>query len=289
MKVTLTSENGGVYPLDVGAELTVRDLAALAELETAIPQDEMLLVHNMAPLGDPLRPLREYGVEEGDVIVVSRLEGEAHVSDPPTAGSSSSQGATAVSNPQPTTSSFSGTHPGAIDWGAITVPTTASSQPGPTPSGNRRQQDRDPDDPETVRQHFLNNPYELSRLQQSNPPLADALLSGNRERFRDALERHRRAVRDVERERIRILNADPLDPTYQAKIAQDIRQRNIEENMEAAIEYTPESFSHVVMLYLQIKVNGVAVTALVDSGARSTVMSQACAERCNIMRLVDRR
>ena len=96
-------------------------------------------------------------------------------------------------------------------------------------------------------------------------------------------------MRDAERERIRILNADPLDPTYQAKIAQDIRQRNIEENMEAAIEFTPESFSHVVMLYLEIKVNGVPVTALVDSGARSTVMSQACAERCNIMRLVDRR
>ena len=129
----------------------------------------------------------------------------------------------------------------------------------------------------------------MARLRQQNPPLAEALLSGDRERFHDALARQRRAMRDAERERIRILNADPLDPTYQAKIAQDIRQRNIEENMEAAIEFTPESFSHVVMLYLEIKVNGVPVTALVDSGARSTVMSQACAERCNIMRLVDRR
>lgn len=86
-----------------------------------------------------------------------------------------------------------------------------------------------------------------------------------------------------------MLNADPLDPEYQAKIAQDIQQKNIEENMEAAIEYTPESFSRVVMLYLEIKVNGVPVQALVDSGARSTIMSRACAERCNIMRLVDRR
>lgn len=52
-----------------------------------------------------------------------------------------------------------------------------------------------------------------------------------------------------------MINADPLDPTYQAKIAQEIRQKNIEENMEAALEFTPESFSHVVMLYLEIKVN----------------------------------
>lgn len=114
-------------------------------------------------------------------------------------------------------------------------------------------------------------------------------MSGDRERFRDALDRQRKAVREAERERIRILNADPLDPDYQAKIAQDIRQKNIEENMEAAMEYAPESFSQVVMLYLEIQVNGVLVKALVDSGARSTVMSQACAERCNIMRLVDRR
>ena len=36
-----------------------------------------------------------------------------------------------------------------------------------------------------------------------------------------------------------MINANPLDPRYQAKIAQEIQRKNIEENMEAAIEYTP--------------------------------------------------
>ena len=286
MKVTLTSESGDVFPLEIGVDLTVQDLQALAELETAIPQDQMLLVHNMAPLADPRRPLTQCGVEEGDVIMVSRLEGGVNVIDPPTLPPPAQQqlasSRSSSSRPRPQSSSSPST---GIDWSSIAIPTT--SEPSRPP--NQTQPQSDPDDPETLRQHFLNHPYELSRLRQQNPPLAEALLSGDRERFRDALDRHRRAVREAERERIRILNADPLDPAYQAKIAQDIRQRNIEENMEAAIEFTPESFSHVVMLYLQIRVNGVPVTALVDSGARSTVMSQACAERCNIMRLVDRR
>ena len=107
--------------------------------------------------------------------------------------------------------------------------------------------------------------------------------------FREAFQRHTQAVRDMEMERIRMINADPFDPENQQRIARTIQQRNIEENMNAAIEYTPESFSRVNMLYVHIKVNGVPVKALVDSGAGSTIMSEKCAERCNIMRLVDQR
>ena len=97
-------------------------------------------------------------------------------------------------------------------------------------------------------------------------------------------------LQELERERQQLEGLDPMSSEYQERLAENIRQRNIRENFEAALEYNPEIVaSRVIMLYVQVKVNGIDVKAMVDTGAQMTIMNTKCAERCNVMRLVDRR
>jgi DNA damage-inducible protein 1 len=82
---------------------------------------------------------------------------------------------------------------------------------------------------------------------------------------------------------------DPLDPEYQKKMYEAIQQQNILENFNHAMEHSPEVFGQVDMLYVDMSVNGEPVKAFIDSGAQMTIMTQSCAEKCHIMRLVDKR
>lgn len=282
------------FALDVSPELELRDFVALCEIESGIPAGEIQITYVEQPLKDPTRALGNYGVKDGDVVVLRQAD----------------------RRPPPTQPAFPGLPH--IDFRSISVPGTSNSnnqrnvvrppqppvqpQPQPpqqqppqrnaqpsTPVAFRGSSSQGLDDPALLQQMLLANPHELALLKERNPPLAEALLSGDLEKFTKVLLEQQQDRAKREQERIRLLTADPFDIDAQAKIEEDIRQHNVEENMTIAMEEAPESFGQVVMLYINCKVNGHPVKAFVDSGAQMTIMSQACAERCNIMRLVDRR
>merc|ERR1712029_274132 len=148
---------------------------------------------------------------------------------------------------------------------------------------------RSEDDPGWIREMLAANPDQLALLKQNNPKLAEALESGDLEAFAKVLKEQQEARKAREQMRIRMMNADPFDMEAQRLIQQEIEQKNIDHNMELAMEASPESFGTVIMLYINCVVNGHKIKAFVDSGAQATIMSRKAAERCNIMRLVDRR
>ncbi|KAI7922616.1 DNA damage-inducible protein 1 [Pyricularia oryzae] len=96
-------------------------------------------------------------------------------------------------------------------------------------------------DPEVMRLTILGNPATRALIQQNNPQLAAVLddpvafrnmISGDRDR-----ERRERA----ERQRaIQALNDDPFNVESQAKIEEMIRQECVQENLQSAMEHTPE-------------------------------------------------
>merc|ERR1719158_2741887 len=217
---------------------------------------------------DLKKSLKDYGVSEGDMVMMDRMRRQGP-----------RQGQTA---PRPAAG-------GAPNWDFSQIQIPSNLLGGGAGPCQPSQPARNEEDPAWIREMLQANPDQLALLKQNNPRLAEAYESGNLEEFAKVLKEQQNARREREAQRIRMMNADPFDLEAQRLIATEIQQKNIDQNMELAMEASPESFGSVIMLYINCWVNGHKVKAFVDSGAQATIMSQAAAERCNIMRLVDRR
>ena len=144
-----------------------------------------------------------------------------------------------------------------------------------------------------LHERFLTSPDDLNSLFNSNPELAEAIVSGNRQKVenivRNQVAEAEKKQKDEEMEYIRLMNSDPNDPQVQQKIAKIIQKKNIDENLRQAEEYMPETLFPVHMLFINLEINKKKVVALVDTGAQSTIMSQVLCEKCDLFNLCDTR
>ncbi|KAJ1039429.1 hypothetical protein NDA14_000731 [Ustilago hordei] len=240
--ITVITEDGRTFPIDVDASIELENLKALLEVDSAIPTDQQHLLHSGKPLHDDKATLSSLGVANDDLLILR---------DRRQSPSSSSTTTTTTTR---------------------TTALAASSEEQAA---------------EEVRNRILSDPAALSMLRSNNPTLADSLESPAR--FLSLLRAQQSQMEQANPNPGLQDITDEFDIDAQRRIEENIRQQRVLENLEHAIEYSPESFGRVTMLYVDVKVNGTPVKAFVDSGAQATIMSPECAEKCGIMRLLDTR
>ncbi|CAG8531412.1 17643_t:CDS:2 [Dentiscutata erythropus] len=145
------------------------------------------------------------------------------------------------------------------------------------------------------REHRINATADLERSSNFTTITSDAFVHTQPELFNAAFTgptQFATLVRQMNQRSQQMqqnIHNDPLNIDDQRKIEEGIRMENVERNKQKALDLIPQFFAPVVMLYIDIEVNGHPIKAFVDSGAQSTIMSPQCAEKCGIMRLVDQR
>ena len=96
-------------------------------------------------------------------------------------------------------------------------------------------------DPELLRLQALGDPRVLQQIRSVNPELASVVQDPAR--FRQVLQNMERTTQEQEAQKHRemaLLNEDPFNVEAQAKIEELIRQERVMENLQDAMDYTPE-------------------------------------------------
>ena len=183
-------------------------------METGITSAEIGLLFNGIPLLDQKKSLKEYGVKDGDMVMMDQIRRRPQA------------------QPQPSSAGAGGLN---WDFSRIQVPSSGGAGAGPSraPATAARPNE---EDPAYIREMLLANPDQMALLKQNNPSLSEALNSGSLEQFSKVLKEQQQARRQREAQRIRMMNADPFDLEAQRLIAKEIEQKNIDHNMELAME-----------------------------------------------------
>lgn len=252
MQIFVTTPNENVFGLEVAADMAYEDLLAFVEMEASVPSKDIILTFNGTPVidTDPKATLGSLGIVDNSMLLLTT---KRVAPNPPRA-----QGAI------PT-----------LDFSSIQIP-GASTAPRIDPRA------------EQIRKQVLERADSLDQLKLSNPELAEHI--NDSQKFSDAFGKLQADLqaKEVERKReLQRLYADPDNEDNQKRIMEIIRQENVEESYQNAMEHHPEMFVRTDMLYINCRINGHDVKAFVDTGAQMTILSEDFCGKVGLSHLLD--
>lgn len=80
MKITVTTLTDYIFELDVSEELELENFKAFCEVESGFPSREIVIAFKGQPLVDDKKSLKDYGMSDGDVVLLSHAIQSASLS-----------------------------------------------------------------------------------------------------------------------------------------------------------------------------------------------------------------
>ena len=77
MLLTVTTLSDQIFTLEVGEDLDLASVKGLCELEVGVPAQQIALLWNGRPLHDDKLTLKQYGVGNGDMLLLQQIQGQS--------------------------------------------------------------------------------------------------------------------------------------------------------------------------------------------------------------------
>ena len=77
MLLTVTTLSDEIFTLEVGEDLDLASFKGLCELEVGVPAQQIAILWNGRPLQDDRRTLKQYGINDGDMLLLQQIQGQA--------------------------------------------------------------------------------------------------------------------------------------------------------------------------------------------------------------------
>ena len=196
-----------ILPADVSQDMTIADLKALLEGDTRVTPAAQHIFFNGQELRDGTRTLEQCQVKENDMLSMLVRAPRVSAGGAGTSGQGGSRNA-----------------------------------PGPGRDQARRSASQETgSDPEETRLRALADPAFLNLIRSYSADLADAVHDKDRfEQTYEAMIQRAEERKAEEQRQLALLNEDPFNVEAQTKIEEMIRQQRVQENLQHAMDYTPE-------------------------------------------------